>query len=352
MSSPVAIAVSGGIDSMTAAWLLKAQGRSPMGIHFTTGYESAKGFGGNTGEAIGRRLGIPVTTVDIAGPFRARVVDYFADTYARGQTPNPCMVCNQRIKFDLILETALGMGASHLATGHYARCATGTRGHFRLSRGIDPEKDQSYFLARLDQRALSRAMFPLGAMTKVQVRALAANQGLSPVFSGESQDVCFIPRGGYGAFLHSRAGFTANPGPIVDTNGNVLGRHRGLPFYTVGQRRGLDCPASQPYYVVRLELEKNRLVIGFKKEIMSSGCRVSHVRWTDREIDAPTDVAVQIRYRGPASAALLTPTGNGRATVRFHSPLEAVTPGQAAVFYRGDEVLGSGWIKEALPADQ
>ena len=334
---------------MAAAWLLKNQGCAPIGIHFTTGYESGQSAGVKAGEAMGRRLGIQVTTVDISAPFRQRVVDYFADTYARGRTPNPCMVCNQKIKFGLILETALEMGAASLATGHYARCTADTQGRYRLYRGIDPEKDQSYFLARLDQRALSRSVFPLGAMTKVQVRDLAARQGLSPVFSGESQDVCFIPRDGYGAFLNGRKGVASQPGRIVNSRGDVLGRHRGLHFYTVGQRRGLDCPASEPYYVVRLEPDQNRLVVGFRQDLMSGGCRIDHVRWTGRPLEAPVEVAIQIRYRSPARAALLTPTGNGRATVRFKETMEAVTPGQGAVFYRGDEVLGSGWIHEALP---
>lgn len=349
MPPDVAIAISGGIDSMAAAWLLKAQGLRPVGIHFTTGYESARGCGAEAALSVGRRLGIEVHTVDAAEVFRRRVVEPFADTYAQGRTPNPCMVCNRTIKFGLILKIAMDMGLTRLATGHYARCRRHDDGSHRLYRGADRGKDQSYFLARLDQRALSRAVFPLGERTKSEVRALAREQGLAPACVSESQDVCFIPNGDYTAFLQGLGRGAFQPGDIVDTAGRIIGRHRGLPFYTVGQRRGLNCPASEPYYVIRLEPERNRLVVGHGNALYASGCRVVGLRWTHGSTALPAEVSVQVRYRSPAAAARISPLAADRADVRFDSPQKAITPGQGAVFYRKDEVVGSGWIDAPLP---
>ena len=350
MPAEVAIAISGGIDSMAAARLLQTQGIRPVGIHFTTGYEIATGCGAEAAEAVGRRLGIEVRTVDAAEAFRQQVVAPFADTYARGRTPNPCMVCNRAIKFGLILKIAAEMGFFHLATGHYARCRRHDDGSYRLYRGADRGKDQSYFLARLDQQALSRALFPLGALTKSDVRTLAREQGLAPACASESQDVCFIPGGDYAAFLQGLGRGAFEPGDIVDTAGRIIGRHRGLSFYTVGQRRGLNCPASEPYYVVRLEPEANRLVVGHDDALLAPGCRVAGLRWTHRPPALPAALSVQVRYRSPAVAARIFPVAADRAEIRFDSPRKAITPGQGAVFYRNDEVVGSGWIEAPLPA--
>jgi tRNA-uridine 2-sulfurtransferase len=349
----IAIAVSGGIDSMTAAALLKADGHRVVGIHFTTGY----GPGGRrarsplppaVGPRLGEQLGIAVETIDLADAFQAEVVDYFVRAYARGRTPNPCVVCNEKIKFGLLWDAARRLGATKLATGHYVRLKQDAGGRYRLYRGIDPAKDQSYFLARLDQRALSGACFPLGGMTKAQVRTVAAERGLAPVVSAESQDVCFIGPGGYTRFLNAEAGLTPAPGPIVDAGGRTVGQHQGLHRFTVGQRRGIDCPASRPYYVVAIEPEENRLVVGFRESLAATGCRVSDIRWIQAPPHGPVAVEAQIRYRSPPVPAKLIPHEKTGALLRFRTPVSAVTPGQAAVFYAGNEVLGGGWIQGAL----
>lgn len=344
MARYTVVAVSGGVDSLVAAHLLKCRGERVTGVHFTHGYEDPESIPSDTAGEIGRQLGIPVQVLDVASAFSNRVVRYFIDSYARGLTPNPCMVCNPAIKFGMLLDHARAMGASHLATGHYARIRTGPDGRRHLCRGIDGEKEQSYFLAFLNPAQLAAALFPLGAFTKSQTVRMAAENGLKPVTAGESQDVCFIRKEAYGAFLARQEAFPAQPGPIVDTAGNVIGRHRGLHLFTVGQRRGIDCPAARPYYVVRLDPAGNRLVVGFREETLTRGCRVSGINWIGERPERPIRLETRVRYRSRAVSATVAPRGASRATVRFDEPQSGVTPGQAAVFYQGDVVWGGGWI--------
>jgi tRNA-specific 2-thiouridylase len=272
-------------------------------------------------------------------------VDYFAAAYQDGETPNPCLVCNPKIKFGVLLEAARRRGATHLATGHYARVARAPSGAYRLYKGVDAAKDQSYFLARLSPDQLSHACFPLGPLTKDRVRELAARAGLAPVARRESQDVCFIRGANYADFVVNITGRHPRPGDIVDGAGNRVGRHNGLHRFTVGQRRGINCPASRPYYVVRIDTRRNRLVVGFKDELQVDRCRVRDINWIVDAPSGPIAVDTRIRYRHHAVAATLRPHGADRAGIRFQRPQAAVTPGQGAVFYRGDEVLGSGWIE-------
>lgn len=344
MTGSIAIAISGGIDSLVAAYLLKQQHADVFAIHFSTGYEKPAWPGSKTMAAHCRQLDLPLVVVDLRASFRARVVDYFTDAYRKGETPNPCLVCNPSIKFGALFEKARESGATRLATGHYARVDRHPQGCYRLRKGLDDRKDQSYFLARLTQDQLARACFPLGEWNKQQVRALAEEKGLQPMTRRESQDVCFIQEGSYADFLSRTGRMDSRPGDIVDTDGRLVGTHGGLHQFTVGQRRGINCPASQAYYVVGIDSRNNRLVVGFRDALITQGCRVKDINWiADPPITSVT-VDTRIRYRHRAVASVVTPIGEDGAVVRFDQPQAAVTPGQGAVFYRGDEVIGGGWI--------
>jgi tRNA-specific 2-thiouridylase len=359
----IAILVSGGIDSLVAAQLLKEQGLDIFGIHFITGYErrsqgmQAVGHDSATKpisaqcEAVSeivaplsRQLEIPIKILDCSHEFQGRVVDYFIRTYRRGMTPSPCMVCNPTIKFKTALAYAQEQGATHLATGHYACIQKDDAEGFRLYRGKDIQKDQSYFLARLNQHALAAAVFPLCSMTKAETVQWAQKKGLVSVMKEESQDICFIKGGHYGEFLKAQPGFTARPGIIEDVHGNVVGEHSGLHTFTIGQRKGINCPASQPYYVIKIDTPNNKLIVGFKRDGYSRTCLVENINWIRHAPESTIHVDTRIRYRHQAARSEVSPRDLQSAMVRFDKPQSAVTPGQAAVFYDGDEVLGSGWI--------
>jgi len=339
MTSTVAVAVSGGVDSMMAARLLQEQGQRVFGLHFRTRYTAVPDIA-----RIGASVGMPVHVVDLSREFDRAVIDYFAATYRAGKTPNPCLVCNPGIKFGVLFEHARKLGATALATGHYARLDCRGSAACRLLKGIDAAKDQSYFLAFLRAAQLARARFPLGGLRKDEVRQMARQRGLRPVVASESQDVCFIRSGHYEDFLIRELGLQPLPGDIVDREGRVLGRHPGLHRFTVGQRRGINCPAAEPYYVLRLEAASNRLVVGRKSDTYAVECRVADINWISEPPAGPVEVDTRLRYRHRAAASVVTPTGERSATVRFHTAQSAVTPGQGAVFYRGAEVLGGGFI--------
>jgi tRNA-specific 2-thiouridylase len=352
MKPTTAVAISGGVDSLMAAYLLKEQGRQIIGIHFITGFETDAALTRNAGAdkqhhvlKIGEQLGIPVEIVDIQTEFQEKIVGYFCRTYQSGQTPNPCMQCNPTIKFGTILAHAQKVGAQKLATGHYARVKRDPDGNHHLFKGRDPGKDQSYFLARLTRQQLARACFPLGEMKKSDIKQMAAQKGLYPVTRGESQDVCFIKDAAYAEFLARQAGFDPQPGLIENVSGQVIGEHQGLHLFTIGQRRGINCPAAEPYYVVRLDADRNRLIVGAKNDLLSAACRVSDINWIGEKPGTPMEIHTRVRYRSPEVASTVTPQENHTAIVRFKAPQPAVTPGQGAVFYRGDEILGGGWIE-------
>jgi len=365
MKPLIAIAISGGIDSLMAAYLLKKEGYNVIGIHFVTGYEiqpiddeknqavinaDPKIFTAIEAQAshkispIATQLDIDVKIIDCRIAFKQIVVDYFMRTYQNGQTPNPCMVCNPSIKFGTILDFARKLGASCLATGHYARVSRDSNGRFHLFRGIDSEKDQSYFLALMNQKQLGRSCFPLGKMKKSEVIKLADQKGLAPVTRGESQDICFIKSHTYGEFIASQREFEPQPGLIEDLNGNILGSHNGLHLFTIGQRRGINCPAAEPYYVVGMDRKQNRLKVGFKKDLFASEFKTVNINWIHQKPDLPVKVHTRVRYRHQAAASTLIPVDAHTAVVRFETPQLAITPGQCAVFYKDDEVLGGGWI--------
>jgi tRNA-specific 2-thiouridylase len=345
MNRSIAVAVSGGVDSMVAAHLLKQETPEVFAVHFRTGFETEPSDRIlRRIQSIGEQLGIPVHVIDLSADFNRQVVDYFATTYLSGETPNPCVVCNPLIKFGALLRFSAGLGADVLATGHYARVRMDSSGRYRLFKGVDARKDQSYFLARLTQTQLAKACFPLGALTKTTVKEIALREGLNPVNADESQDVCFIKAGSYRQLVASLTGRTPIPGLIETTAGKVVGRHPGLHAFTIGQRRGINCPAAEPYYVVRLDSERNRLVVGHRSDLLAAEFRVVRINWIAPAPAAAMQVRTRVRYRTPETSGTLTPMDDETAWVRFAAPQAAVTPGQAAVFYDDDEVLGGGFI--------
>ncbi len=344
--SGIAVALSGGVDSAMAAALLMARGSRPLGVHLRLC------DGGPPAEhlaALARGLGISLIELDLRQEFRRRVVDYFVAEYGRGRTPNPCVQCNAAIKFGRLWELLQARGVTRLATGHYARLQAAPDGAIGLYRGKDRRKDQSYFLSRLPRELLPHLIFPLGELTKPEVRRRYLEMGL-PVNPEcpESVELCFIPQGSYRDFLLARSG-TGLPGEMVDLQGRLLGRHRGLALYTVGQRRGLGVPAREPYYVAALRPESNQVVLGYKEEIRSAGLRASRVNWLIAPPAGELTAQAVIRYRHPGVAARISPLGPAEVRVIFATPQAAVAPGQAVAFYDDhDRVLGGGWIEEPI----
>jgi len=352
MKDKIAVALSGGIDSTVSAWLLKKKGYNLIGLHFLSGYEGCSHeqrlmTAHERTSKLSDLLEFPVKLINCSHIFQKEVIEYFLKTYHIGKTPNPCMVCNAKIKFGFLLSYAKKIGASCLATGHYARIIK-RKERFGLLQGIDLKKDQSYFLARLNQDQLKRACFPLGEMTKEKVRVLAAENRLPPLYKKESQDICFIRHGHYSDFLNLQEGFKPKPGIIVDPSGKMIGEHRGLHSYTVGQRRGINCPGPEPYYVLKLDVIENRLIVGHKKDLLTSWCYTTDINWIQDKghSKSPFPIEIRVRYRQKATGATLFPIDSKRARINFHKPQYAVTPGQGAVFYHGQEVLGSGWITD------
>lgn len=364
MNKKIAVAVSGGIDSLVAAFLLEKQGADVFGLHFVTGFEetpaldegqdhmtvfpgsdlSESGLINNSGMGmVAGQLGIPVHVIDIRKEFRAEVSEYFYRSYLEGLTPNPCIVCNSRIKFGLMIEKAGFFGADFLATGHYAGINWLENGMFRLLKGTDPKKDQSYFLSHVKKDAFKKTVFPLSGLTKHDVFRIASDNGLKPLFSRESQDICFI-RNDYGSFMEAQPGFYAKPGEIVDSSGKAIGRHKGLHLFTIGQRRGINCPAKEPYYVLRLDTMNNRLVVGFKNQLHKKTCTVNCMNWLNRRNPGRYRLDVKTRYAHVPSSAEIRVIDENICEVLFDEPQISITPGQAAVLYDNDELIGGGFI--------
>lgn len=358
MGSTIAVALSGGVDSLVAADLLRRKGYHLLGVHFLTGFENyASGGRGddtvsNLAKArlapISEQLQVPIKVVDLSSEFKKNVIDYFINTYLSGQTPNPCLVCNPSIKFELLARCAADMGAKALATGHYACRIKTDQNAWQLHKSVDPHKDQSYFLARLTQKQLAFARFPLGTMHKKETMAVAKKNGLKPIYRTESQDICFIKNGKYGDFLADQSEFKIGEGPIETLEGRVIGTHPGLHLFTIGQRRGINCPAAEPYYVVRIIPERNCLVVGFKQDLNCTACKVTGINWINATPMMPFKAGVKVRYRHHEVPATIIPEDDTSAMVRFDTPQKAVTPGQGAVFYNKNMVMGGGWIAQPL----
>lgn len=353
--------MSGGVDSSTALGLLKDLGYECIGVSMQLwDYSKKEEATGATGgsccslddiydaRSVAERLGVPFYVVNVQEAFSKEVVDYFVRGYLTGETPNPCVKCNQVLKFEVLLKKALGLEADYLATGHYARVDRGKDG-WRLLKGADPEKDQSYFLFTMTQDQLSRVLFPVGGLTKKEVRQKAKELGLKTSEKKESQEICFVEEPSYTDFLSSRV--QMNSGDIVTTTGVVLGTHSGLFNYTIGQRKGLGLSGG-PFYVLELDLASNRLVVGPEELLYSKGLAARDVNWISgsarEKAKSGLKAEVKIRYRHRGAPSIVTLTAGGGVRVEFQEPQKSVTPGQAAVFYDGDEVLGGGWITEAV----
>jgi tRNA-specific 2-thiouridylase len=346
LSNQVAVALSGGVDSSVAAALLLQQGFPVWGVHLRLS-PGAPPVGHLA--ALGQRLGIQITEMDLEDDFAREVLDYFIREYSRGRTPNPCVQCNAQIKFGRLWERVRDAGAAYLATGHYARLTPGPDGSLGLHRAADRRKDQSYFLSRLPRQILPHLLFPLAELTKTEVRRRHQELAL-PAAPGcrESMELCFVPQGRYQEFIAARLGRPAVPGELVDPQGVVLGLHKGLAHYTVGQRRGLGVPAREPYYVVEIHPETNRVVLGHKQELFSAGLLARQLNWLTDPPHREFSAQAVIRYRHPGVLARITPLDSSQAKVIFDSPQTAVAPGQAVVFYHHDRVLGGGWIEERI----
>lgn len=350
----VVVAMSGGVDSSVAAALLVEQGYEVIGLMMRLWSEPG-GEPDNrccTPDAVdGARwvaddLDIPFYLINVEAPFRRHVVDYFVDEYAAGRTPNPCLACNRHIRFGLLLRRALALDARYLATGHYARVRR-TDGCYRLLKGVDVRKDQSYVLYMLNQEILPRVLFPLGDYTKPQVREMARRRGLPVAERAESQDLCFLADGDYRRFLQAERPDAVRPGPIVNRAGEVLGQHDGLPFYTIGQRRGLSIAAPEALYVLEIDADRNALIVGPASELGRSELTAAGVSYVTGEgPPEPARVTAKIRYKARETPALLTPLPRRRAALRFEAPLRDITSGQGVVFYRGDELIGGGIIED------
>lgn len=340
------VAVSGGMDSLACACLLREEGHDIVPVHFLTGYESEPV--GEKLKAIEKILGLSVHLVDFSEHFRTLVIRPFIREYASGRTPNPCLVCNPAIKFGVLLDLLGNFHCNFLATGHYAKILPLENGKKGLFKGKDQTKDQSYFLAGIPEKRLERILFPLGSWTKQELRQKILAEKLFPLTEKESQDICFLHGGNYGNFLEQEGNIRSIPGPIVTRDGKIIGAHKGLHRYTIGQRRGLDCPGPAPYYVLQLDFTENRLVAGFREELLSGGCEVHHINWLIPLPKNPFRAGVKIRYRHQEVETTICPEGKTRARILFSEPQQAVTPGQGAVFYEGNRVLGGGVIQKSL----
>lgn len=336
----VAVLMSGGVDSTITCLLLKEQGYEVQGLTMIN-WDPAVG---DKAARAAEGIGIKHIVVDLRAEFNQRVVDYFCSSYQEASTPNPCVECNRWIKFGALLEIARERGCDMVATGHYARIQYhDASGRYHLLKGSDPARDQSYFLYRLTQEQLARILFPLGEMTKVQVRQLAAQRGLTVAQEPDSQEICFIT-GDYREFL-MKQGVNLQPGEIVNLQGEVLGRHRGLSHYTIGQRKGLGISAGKPVFVIGMDTASNRLIVDdeyhlFRKELISTDNN-----WIGIEdLENPLEVEAKIRSAARPAPAVIEKHGNNQVLVSFQEPQRAITPGQSVVFYQGDLVIGGGRI--------
>jgi tRNA-uridine 2-sulfurtransferase len=364
----IAVAMSGGVDSSAAAAILKAQGHELVGFTMQL-WNQRRGLSvDENGEPLPSRccslddvydarrvaedLGFPFYVLNLEKEFERDVVQPFVASYLNGETPIPCVACNSRLKFASLDKLATSLGCEKVATGHYARVEfDGANDCYRLLRGRDPQKDQSYFLWELTQDQLSRALFPLGELSKTDARAAARRSDLAVAEKKESQEICFVPDGDYAGFIdrylesESQTDRLPGAGEIVNTSGVAIGEHSGIHRYTIGQRRGLGIAGAQPLYVIGINAANNQVLVGHHEELLSDEFTAAGVNWI--AFDDPTEpvrAEVRVRYRHTAASAAITPLQDNHACIKFVEPQRAITPGQATVFYRADEVLGGGWI--------
>jgi tRNA-specific 2-thiouridylase len=378
----VVLAMSGGVDSSVAAHLLRAAGHDVVGVFMRHGEPTLAGSAASCAistsassdsdsrtaslpivsptaahkqgcctasdaddaRRVADRLDIPFYAIDFQAEF-SQIIEYFVDEYAHARTPNPCVMCNNWIKFGRLFDYADSVGAQYVATGHYARLIDGQDGRPALTRGVDPVKDQSYVLFGIERQLLSRMLLPVGQYTKPEIRRMAQELGLRVADKRDSQEICFVPAGDHAAFIRQRRGPSATAGEIVTSDGQVVGEHDGLERFTIGQRKGLGVALGEPRFVVRLESDTHRVVLGHKEELLRGELTANRTNWL---VDPPADArpcTVKIRYNAAPVPATVTALADDRLHVVFDAPQHAVAPGQAVVCYDGDRVLGGGWIE-------
>ena len=338
----ILVAISGGVDSSVAALILKSKGFHVIGVTL----KIWEAFPSRDAKAVADSLDIPHHVFDVTVPFRSEIVEYFASEYFQGRTPNPCVLCNAKIKFRYLLALRAELGAEYVATGHYARISFDpAKSRFLLRKGRDATKDQSYVLHRLTQHDLSSTLFPLGNLTKEQVREAASKAGIPVAGKSDSQEICFLAGTDYRDFLSRYENQVLEPGPILDTTGGLIGKHKGLPFYTVGQRKGLGIPGGKRLYVTKIDVSRNAIIVGEEEDLLSEGLEARDVNWI--AFSDPPDrmrLDIKIRYNAKEAPGLVLPKSQNMAEVTFDMPQRAVTPGQSAVFYDNDVVVGGGII--------
>jgi tRNA-specific 2-thiouridylase len=352
--SRVVVGMSGGVDSSVAAAILKDQGYQVIGVTMQVWpSDESTSIGGCCGineiadaQRVAQQLEIPHYVMNFRDVFARKVIAEFCREYSRGRTPNPCIRCNQYIKFGTLLDQARGLEADFVATGHYARVEKAS-GRYILKKGIDSAKDQSYVLYTMTQDQLEHTLMPLGPLTKKRVRQIARDLELPVAEKSESQEICFIPDNDYSKFVEEYMPQVSKAGPVMDRKGNVLGEHSGIAHYTVGQRRGLGIPAKAPFYVIAIDLKRNAVIVGSKDEIYSDALVATDLNWIASEKpEQPVAVEAKIRYLHKGAKASVIPLSDGRVRVEFEQPQMAITPGQAVVFYQGEMVVGGGTIEE------